>query len=141
MTPLAKFVRNVVQRAAGVFHEGPNAPERLGEQVLDFANENPKATRKQWADFARAMASQAWREGFVRGWEHGERDPDPPWKNLPPELVADAHDPDWRWSPALGPDLALPEEVPEELEQAPELDLRRHVHNEQRDNPAAKPRR
>jgi hypothetical protein len=76
VTPLAKVLRNAWEKMFGTFNEGPKAPPRLAQLVTAFAAGNPKATRREWGDFAEALANQAYREGWTRGWERSERDPD-----------------------------------------------------------------
>lgn len=107
VTPLVKLVRNLRDRWLGRFYEGPQPPARLRELAVAFANAHPRATRAQWVEFAAAHGDEAYRSGYVRGAEYVERDafarPD-----VPPEVMADALYPDWRWAPAV--DLTAPED-------------------------------
>ena len=96
MTPLAKLVGRVAEKIAGTWNEGPELPARLRRQPVEFAASNPLANRDAWRRFCERLAEACYRAGFQRGFEHSERDPEPSWRALPPELEADARDPDWR---------------------------------------------
>lgn len=113
MTPLVRWLRDVRDRYLGRFYEGPEPPERLGQIVLAFAAAHPRATRAEWMAFAEAHAQEAYRSGYVRGYEWTQRDlharPD-----VPPEVIADEADPDWRWRRAIPIEGDLVEVVPEE---------------------------
>jgi hypothetical protein len=101
MTPLLGALKTLWERAVGRWDEGPEPPRRLREMVLMFANDNPRATRREWVDFAAHLAGEAYRTGFVRGWEMDVRTADKPWHGEPPEAMADAMEPEWRASPAV----------------------------------------
>jgi hypothetical protein len=116
MTPVVRLLRNAAEKFARKFYEGPAPPERLLALVVEFANHNPKATRADWVGFGKRLAAQAYRDGYQRGWEWAERQEEPEYKRLPPELVAAQEDPDWEWSPPLGPELELPDDQPEEFD-------------------------
>lgn len=73
-------------------------PVRFADVVASFANANPAATVGDWAEFAREHAREAYRAGYVRGYEYVERDPEGYRQDLPPEVLADMLDPDWRAS-------------------------------------------
>lgn len=82
-----------------------------------FASMNPGATRAQWAEFAGALADEAYGSGYIRGVEWAERDFDGGEPRPSPEALADAIDPAWRerpWQPqaylAGDPDAPVPEE-------------------------------
>lgn len=120
MTPLGRIVKRLAEGVAGTWYEGPEPPARLDALVVEFANQNPNATRQQWGDFARRLAAIAYRAGFQRGFEHVEREVEPGFQRLPPDLVADREDPDWRWSPPCGPDMSNPHEAPEDPERGNE---------------------
>ena len=101
MTPLAKLARGILERLLGRFYEGPEPPARLGEMVVAFANDHPRATRGEWVWFCRQHAAECYRSGYTRGVERAERDF---WNAMPsvlPEEVADELDPDWRWQPDI----------------------------------------
>lgn len=104
MTPLKKYLRKLAERFLGTYEEGEQAPKRLREQVIAFAEMYPKATRDEWVAFAAGFADECYEAGFIRGVEWVERDPEaldfPPGRS--PEEIADAMDPTWRerpWSP------------------------------------------
>lgn len=126
MTPVERFLRNAAEKLAKRYYEGPQAPDRLLELVSAFRAENPNPSAAEWEEFSKKLAGYAYRAGWQRGYEWAERQgPDEkPWAKLPPEMVADFEDPDWRWRQA-GPDLALPDEV-EEIEPG-ELAPTRHL--------------
>jgi len=68
-----KFVKNAWERHIGTFAEGPNPPPRLTNMVEIFARANPKATVAEWIEFASRHAGSAYQDGYVRGFERGER--------------------------------------------------------------------
>jgi len=114
MTRLGRMMRNALERFAKSFYEGPHPPLRLQEMVIDFANSNPRATRKEWVAFAAGQAEEAYKAGYIRGLEYSERDETyrAQVKEVP-DQVADQLDPDWRWSPGIkleGPPQDIPEE-------------------------------
>lgn len=127
MTPIGRAIKRAAEKVAGRYYEGPEPPARLLAQVGEFANLNPKATRAGWAEFARKLAAAAYRDGYQRGYEWAERDEEPVYKKLPPELYADQESPDWEWSPPLGTDLSLPDEVPDEFEPGEMADVRHPI--------------
>ena len=79
-------------RAAG----GPEPPARLLDMVADWANENPRATRGEWASFARGMAREAFMLGYLSGYSSASSV-----EGLDPDAAADAVDPSWRSSPPV----------------------------------------
>lgn len=103
MTRLARFVRDLLERLLGRFHEGPEPPPRLAEEVRLFrslATHTP--TEEEWEVFAARLAERAYHDGFVRGTHWLERSwPGP---EVTPErlLEEQAHqqklidDPRWR---------------------------------------------
>jgi hypothetical protein len=129
VTPFAKFLKRASERLFGTFEEGPTPPARLRQMVVEFLNANPRLTRREVAEFAGQLADNCYRAGYARGWESTVRDPHAPWRALPPELVADAHDPDWRWRPALGEELENPADYVAEDAPAAQIDPRRHSGN------------
>jgi hypothetical protein len=135
MTPLFRWFRNAYEKLFGKFFEGPQPPARLGEIVIVFANKYPAATRDDWVRFATEHANECYRSGWVRGYERGERDPDERdiIAQARPEVLADALEHDWRWSPEVV--LNEPERVPKESAQteAEEVEeLMRELRDEQR---------
>lgn len=121
MTPVGKWLRNKVEEWLGKRYEGPEPPERLRLEVLSFAETCPTATRSEWAEFAEKFAREAYRVGYVRGFEWTERDKDA-WSAVTPDELADQMDPGWReWSPPIV--LSRPNEVvPEVMTDAMLLD-------------------
>jgi len=101
MTRFGKWVRNNLEKYLGKYYEGFDAPDRLRAMVIAFANFYPQATRDQWIAFATAHAAESYRSGYMRGYEYIERDPDSWMPDVPPELIADQMDPNWRWNPAI----------------------------------------
>lgn len=101
MTPFKRLSGRILERLRGVYHEGFEAPERLGEMVVAFANEYPHATRADWVRFASDHAAECYRSGYTRGYERVERDFENAMPNNRPEDIADELDPDWRWSPEI----------------------------------------
>lgn len=85
-----------MEAAIGVLYEGPQPPERLYDAARAFAALHPNATVPEWADFASSLAQGAWRDAWLRGVEHVERDPDFFRDDLPPDVVADMLTPGWR---------------------------------------------
>ena len=127
MTPFQKVVHRLAEAVAGTRREGATVPARFAEFVDEFSREHPKATRRTWGDFALSLASEAYRDGFRRGFEHSERLPDDQqWSRLPPELMADEMDPGWRHpSRAVrAPGFENPLDLVEDGPEAPELDER-----------------
>lgn len=126
MTPLMGWLRRLRERWIGTWEEGPDPPARLRAMVLDFANQHPRATRAEWTILAEGLAGEAWRQGWLRGYEHAERDPE--WRpDVPPEVLADWLDPAWRESEPVqltGPTAVVPEDA------EPETDLLRRQMNE-----------
>lgn len=99
MTPFGKFIRKVFEKTSARYYEGPEPPKRIEEHVFEFEKFYPNATREEWRAFATRHASNWYREGYMRGFEHAERHPDPYLSKLPPEFYADQQDPNWRWKP------------------------------------------
>lgn len=79
------------------YYEGPEPPERLTQLVLAFVELYPHATRADWMRFAIDFGKECYRSGYQRGAEYVERAPETWRPDMPPEMVADALDPDWRW--------------------------------------------
>jgi hypothetical protein len=122
MTPIVRWFRNLREKIFGSFFEGPTPPERLDKIVIVFANTHPNATKFDWVNFAMDHAREAYRAGWVRGYEKTERDPDEREiiNNANPDIIADALNPDWRWSPEVkleGNDEPLQDMPPNERDQ------------------------
>lgn len=113
MTPFLKLLRNANERLFGKYYEGPDPPERLAEMVIVFANEHPRATRGDWIEFACKHAGEAYRSAYVRGVEWTERDT-ARFPDIPPDVIVDAIDPDWRWRKGVTVEGNLMEVVPDE---------------------------
>ena len=133
MTPLARWVRNTWQKFIDRFYEGPTPPARFGELAAMFANQHPEATRLDWTQFAAEHARRAYKEGFLRGMEYTERDPEELklLRTADPEGLADALDPNWRSSEPvqlLEPEEPIPEFRRTEREEVE--DLLRRLKNE-----------
>lgn len=93
-----KWLRARAEKWLGSFYDGPEPPERFDVMVEEFVRIYPNATRFEWMRFAVSHAREAYRAGYVRGVEYVEREPD--WRpDLPPEVLADHIDPNWKWRP------------------------------------------
>lgn len=90
------MLRNLFERVAERYYEGPSLPQRYPEQVVAFAKCNPNATVEQWAQFSSNLARNAYQSGYVRGFEWAERDLD---RLQPgdPELLREQNEHDWSW--------------------------------------------
>ena len=92
MVPVARFLRNTLEKLLKRFYEGPHPPDRIGEEVRLFRAIFPLATPGDWMTFAQGLAENAYRSGFTRGEERAERDP----RHLEPDLrLIDAQTHDW----------------------------------------------
>ena len=100
VTPLVRWIRNAFQKFIDRYYEGAVPPSRFGELAAHFANQHPEATRLDWVQFSAEHARRAYKEGFLRGMEYTERDPEERrlLRTANPEELADAIDPDWRSS-------------------------------------------
>jgi hypothetical protein len=96
MTRFAKFLHRLFDKIFGEWDEGPEPPARLREMALLFAEMHPRATRREWVDFAARHAGEAYRTGWVRGFEATVREEEKPWAGDMPEHQADALMPGWR---------------------------------------------
>lgn len=74
MNAVARFVRDTLERLAGVFYEGPQPPPRLRDEVLVFRAMHPSASVADWVEFAMQHGEASYRAGFDRGIEWRERD-------------------------------------------------------------------
>lgn len=94
MTRVGKAIRNMLERWLTRFHEGPEPPVRIVEEVTLFRITNPTATIDEWSEFAARLAGNAYRQGYARGYEWTERDLDArPLDD--PEVLAEAMRHDW----------------------------------------------
>lgn len=94
MTPLRRKLRDILERWLGRFYEGPHPPPRIREEVRLFTLMNPHANPEDWEEFATRFAENSYRDGFVRGFEQSERDPE----RVEPEpdaAILDAQRHDW----------------------------------------------
>jgi hypothetical protein len=108
VTRFARFLRNLFERLLSRYYEGPNPPRHIGEEARVFRILNPRATPREWEDFAKRHAENCYRSGFTRGYEWQERDWPGPAED--PEVLAEAMEHDWSLAeadPRL--DLALTE--------------------------------
>ncbi len=97
MTPLKRAVRNSRRRARGSFYWGPSMPDRFLLLIAEFARRHPRATRAGWAEMAAHLAGQAYRSGYVRGYEWAERDLERRDPAEDPEAAADREGHGWEW--------------------------------------------
>jgi hypothetical protein len=74
LNPGSKGLRRFFEKILERFYEGPRAPERYAEEARIFAMMNVDAGPFDWEDYAIALASKAYEEGYVRGLERAERD-------------------------------------------------------------------
>jgi hypothetical protein len=122
VTALKRWLSRRAEKFLDKYYEGPEPPQRISDLVIEFANLYPTATRSQWLRFATEHAREAYRAGYQRGYEYVERDPDFFRTDLPPDMIADMHDPDWRWRP-LDRGIMVPEpngvpfDAPDEYEE------------------------
>ena len=93
MTRFSRFLHRLVERMLGVYHEGPEPPRRLAEEVKLFRIYYPGATPEQWAAFAANLAANSYRSGFTRGYEWQERGWEGP--AIEPEQLAEIQAHDW----------------------------------------------
>jgi hypothetical protein len=64
-----------LEKALGRFYEGPEPPPRLTEELKLFRVMHPLATPAEWEAVAARLIVNAYRDGYVRGFEAMERDP------------------------------------------------------------------
>ena len=60
----------MVEKAGGVFYEGPDMPPRLADEARLFLLNNPAAGAVEWETFAVSLARRAWLDAWTRGFEH-----------------------------------------------------------------------
>jgi hypothetical protein len=70
-----KLLRRSAEKVAERFYEGPDAPPRLFDEVEIFEKLHPGATAEQWRSFVSRAIGNAYRDGYMRGFEHRERLP------------------------------------------------------------------
>lgn len=104
---LKSWLRRRAELYLGRYREGPEPPPRLGDVVLLFAEQVPDATRREWIAFAIRHGDEGYRQGYVRGREHADRDPQP---EVDPDAIMRELAPRWEESPAvrLEGDLDVP---------------------------------
>jgi hypothetical protein len=85
-------------------------PPFLNEMVEAFASMHPKATREEWAQFARDLAESAWRAGVTSGWERAESS----YEDVPSTQTVE--------EVARSLRVALGEEEPGDAEEGPHVD-------------------
>jgi hypothetical protein len=99
VTRLQKWFCIAAEKFLDRYNEGPRPPRRFAEMAEDF-----HATHPSPADslaFAIGIATSAYRDGYLRGFECTERW-ERPWASSPtPEEIADAEEPNWRSSPSV----------------------------------------
>lgn len=122
MTALKRWLSRRAERFLDRYYEGPEPPLRIADLAIEFANLYPQATRAMWLRFATDHAREAYRAGYQRGYEYVERDPDFFRSDLPPDMIADQMDPDWRWRPMprgiMYPEPnGIPKDEPDEYEE------------------------
>jgi hypothetical protein len=101
LTPLCRLAHRLAEKLLGRWREGPDPPARISEEVDRFTLHHPTATPGEWEAFAARLAALAYREGYQRGWEAGER-LDRPWRgDWTPERLADLERPGWRGEPPV----------------------------------------
>lgn len=91
---LTQFLQRVGDRLAKKYYEGPDPPNRIDDRVKLFMLFNPQADKEQWEQFARTLAKNCYREGFVRGYQWVERCWGGP--EVDPEQLAEKQAYDWR---------------------------------------------
>lgn len=96
MTRFGRMLRNLLERFLGRYYEGPQPPRRLVEEVQLFRIYHPGAGPEEWAQFALAFAANAYRDGFVRGYDWQERGWEGPVADPEQLLELESHD----WSVA-----------------------------------------
>jgi hypothetical protein len=119
MTAFNRLLRRIGQSIAGSYYEGEEPPARFADIVEAFALTKPAPTRAQWAEFARKHAEEAYRQGWVRGWERAERGGEP----LP--STAKVEEMGRQLRVLNGDEAPAPGDVPPEVEQALDFDRQR----------------
>lgn len=73
MTWLQRKIRNLLERWLGRYHEGPDTPPRILQEVRIFQLMHPEASADEWAQMARRLVDSSYKAGFTRGLEWNER--------------------------------------------------------------------
>jgi hypothetical protein len=68
---LGRKLRDLAEKTAKIFYEGPHPPQRLTDAVRHFATIARSQT--EWRQFAAIHACEAYKTGYVRGLECLER--------------------------------------------------------------------
>ena len=67
---LRRYARRTLERHAEALYEGPEPPHRqLHTRARAFLLVGHERTDAQWVEFAQRLATNAYREGFQRGYE------------------------------------------------------------------------
>lgn len=90
-----RWLRVSAEKVARRFYEGPEPPERLFDELELFEKLHPNATADEWRIVARGLVSNAYRDGYIRGFEHRERLPKDEGYERQKWLEAEAHRHDW----------------------------------------------
>lgn len=122
-----KWLRKLAERYLDKYEEGPEPPDRIAFMVDEFMSLNPDATKYDWAKFAAVHAAQSYREGYVRGVEYVERDPDQWWPDPAPDVVADSLTPSWRDSEPFNMNHIPKDPVPKTSYESEEQALKRQL--------------
>ena len=70
----SRWLLRFAERHARRYYEGPEPPRRLAQEVNSFAALHPRATQREWIEFARAQCEESYRSGYIRGFERNVRD-------------------------------------------------------------------
>lgn len=73
MTRVGRWLRRLLEKVLNRWSEGPEPPRRIADEARLFWHANPNATPAEWERFAIALAGNAYRDAFVRGFEWNER--------------------------------------------------------------------
>ena len=90
-----QWFRANVDKVARRFYEGPHPPPRLFDEIEVFEKLHPDATADEWRAFASGAVSNAYRDGYVRGFEYRERLPQDGDYERQRWIEAEAHQHDW----------------------------------------------
>jgi hypothetical protein len=91
----SKWMRKSAERVARRFYEGPEPPPRLFDEIMIFEKLHPCPTQEQWRAFVTGSIANAYRDGYIRGYEHHERLPTSSEFEQQKWLEAEAHRHDW----------------------------------------------